>query len=250
MREGDSLVVVVDSREPQLMVKKLRDELGEEEVKINKLNYGDYMIYGAEDNVKYIIERKTLRDLKGSIQSGRMWKQLSGLMMYDGSFKKILLIEGMPYLEIKRGRLSWTRWISWKTAFLEGYKDLVIYESAKMDETVYFLKKLNERVKNKAEGEGKSIADKISFSIPNLDERGYLVGESEEGEIVGVLVGLKGVGVKTALKLLENFGTLRDVFEASETDLEAVVGKKLGSRIWMLANRKVEIAKDLNSSEK
>jgi len=50
-------------------------------------------------------------------------------------------------------------------------------------------------------------------------------------EALHVLMAISGIGEKKAIKLLERFGSLKNVFNSSESDLKRVVGEKLAKHM-------------------
>jgi len=90
-------------------------------------------------------------------------------------------------------------------------------------ETIKVLEKLNERVSKKRV---KKVTYKRAKESNDIDD-----------ERVAMLCGVNGIGSVKALKLLEEFGSVRDIVNAEKSDLVKILGNKVGSHFYEVVNK-------------
>ncbi len=191
---GNVPTVVVDSRE---MNSRVVEELRRRRVRLVRetLDVGDYVVGGGVG-----VERKSDRDLAESIKDGRLMSQLKDLA--DAFDKPVLVVEGDPrrYLdpESVRGALA--------SAVADFGVSVVTVDGP--EETAAFLHRLALR----AVKEGKRP------KVPRKVRRGG--GDPR----VEMLCALPGVGPELAERLLERFGSVGEVVNASVEELKKVPG--------------------------
>ena len=206
-------VIIVDVHEPELL-KGVADKVQDLVI--------DYWIIG--NRCHYVVERKTFSDLLSSLLGRaetkvreRIFEQLERLKEFkeklESQGKKvcpILIIEG----ELD-ARITLEQWFGIQAKVAEMEIGLIRTES--INETMICLKTLEKRA-------GKDLADlpkiPISKSLRDL-----------KTEALHVLMAISGIGEKKAIKLLERFGSLKNVFNSSESDLKRVVGEKLAKHM-------------------
>ena len=150
---------------------------------------GDYLIN------KTSIERKTLSDLEGSIMSKRIVEQIKNLKQYK---IPILIVEG----QIDKARINKNaiRGFILSTMINQGVLVIMTKDS---EDTASYLATL---VKQQS---------KISSEI-TLHGR---IPKTFEEQKQYVLESFPEIGPKTAKKLLKNFNSLLNIFQASEQEL-------------------------------
>ncbi|MCW1296227.1 MAG: helix-hairpin-helix domain-containing protein [Candidatus Parvarchaeota archaeon] len=213
--EDNKLVVFVDHRETSSDVVKILERLGIETKKI-KLDVGDFLV-----SEEICIERKTADDFVRSIIDGRLFQQIKN--MVENFKKPILLIEGNPK---DIGTISENSiWGAIVSVTLDFNVPIFITknqeESAKL---ISFLVK-RERIK------GKKILIRGRKKAKNLREIQQQI-----------LCAIPGVGAEISKNLLEHFGSIERIINASEIELKKVdkIGDKKARQIRYILSAKYE----------
>lgn len=151
-----SIELIIDTREREL-ISLLSEKIT---IKIEQLEIGDILFRKENDNI-FVIERKTVNDLKASICDGRAREQKNRLMgsttrerilyLIEGSLNKSLndKIQGLPVGTLIGSLVN--------TQLRDGIK---VYKTESIQETVFFLIKLLEKFNKDGEnyfGEDKLI---------------------------------------------------------------------------------------------
>ena len=206
-----SLRILVDNRERNL---SMHEELSNLGVRIDfaQLPVGDYIV-----SDRMCIERKTVPDFERSIMDNRLFDQTKRL---NASFAKpILLIEG-DESEFHLGENVILG------AILKLYRDFNVQVLRSRDpvQTAVMLAKFAEREQVPDLREPRLTGVKKAFSA--YERKTMLLGM------------LPGVGPLIAKRLLEHFGSIRNVLSASMEELCEVdkIGKKKAERIYALIN--------------
>lgn len=215
-------MIYVDVREKRSLVPYELKKLG---VKIAylELEVGDYVVGDVG------VERKEINDFVSSLVSGRLDNELYNLSYnFDLSY---LIVEGyiseaLLYRKIKRwAYISKLVGCSLKKA-PEGRKGQIITVNLESPfDTALFLKALDEKL---TRGE--------VFRLPSLKKASL----GDEERALAILMALPGVGEKRARLLLERFGSVRRVFEASLEELVSIkgLGKSGAEAIFNLVNKR------------
>lgn len=215
----DEIVIFADTREMKSLV--VLDLMKYQcLVKPKMLAVGDYIL---SDRV--CVERKTYDDFIYSIMDKRLFSQLKDL---TESFEKpILLIEGKREASINmhenaiRGALA---------SVAVDYNIPIIWtrDAADTAGMLYWIAKREQ------------IDDERSISIRGKRSKMDLHQFQEF-----IISGLPKVDKKTSRKLLTKFGTVEEVFKASEEDLRSVdgIGKKLAKVIRNIVTAKYVASK-------
>jgi ERCC4-type nuclease len=199
-------------------MRKISDEIQEIGV--------DFIVYG--DKKGYVIERKTISDLMGSLISGRLWKQLEGVKdvtkelsdRLNIDVEPVILIEGNEYYYMKmmsKSKLKFNEelWYGLQIGFAN--MNIKLFRTQSLKGTIKFLNKLNDKL-------GKN--DKKVF----VARRKELNGINDERILV--LTGINGVGGKKADKLLKEIGSIKDIINLDEEQLKQYLGKKIGKHFY------------------
>ena len=191
--------VVADERERSSSVPTLLEDMGVRVV-YNVLETGDYLLSN-----KVAVERKTVPDLVASIFDGRLFKQVKVLrQVYE---KPILLIEG-DLTSVERLTNRPRAVIGALTAIAIGFEMPVLYAGDKR-QTAEYIYTIASRLHRRGESRQPITPPKAGRVF---DER------------IRVLITLPGVGPTLAERLLKRFRSLRNVFNASITELMKVKG--------------------------
>lgn len=204
--------VYVDAREKTSIINILT-KIGIP-IKIENLEVGDYIVGN------HVIERKTIDDLARSTFDGRIFSQLKALSNIHGK-KLILVIEGR--------KVDFLRYSSRKTFLGILYSIIVdfgipVYFSEDENETAELISYLYSRSLERKEKTEKMRYEKKPKDIYEIQKF--------------VLSGIPGIDSKIAERILEKFGNLRNVANASITQLMEVkgIGQELALRIYRVFN--------------
>ena len=201
--EKDQIEIFADSREAPEVVEHVRRH--GVIVNIKQLDLGDYLL-----SDRMIVERKTANDFEASIVDGRLFEQAGRLE--DNYDFPILIIEG----QLKAMRIHQDAFMG---AFMAMFVDFGIQiintrgeeETAKM---IYLLAK-REQLKDKR-------------PVRLLDKKKAYTLEHQQ---LRVLEAFPTIGPIMAKKLLTEFGSLNNVFEADIKELEAILGKAKAGKL-------------------
>ena len=182
-------MILIDKREKNSMVVSNLVEK-RHDIKIQTLNIGDYII------VDVAIERKTLNDFISSMISKRLVEQLQNLKQFPG---QILILEG----EEKRINLHPNAIRGMLLSIILDFKIPLVY-SKNSEETADFLILLDKK-QNKPPTAISLVAKRTANSI--------------KGQQQIILENFPGIGPSTAKKLLENFRSLKRIFDSDEKTL-------------------------------
>ncbi len=205
--KNQKLTVFVDSREGNSNV--IRDlDLIDVDVKIKAMTVADYQV---SDDVA--IERKTAKDFVDSIVDKRLFKQAR--MMMEEFKKPILILEGDDFYS---GFIN-PNAIRGSIASIALDFGISIIPTRGPEDTAAMIKRIASR---EQKGERPTIQLRTEKKPVNLWEQQLFIVES-----------LPNIGPVSAKKLLEHFGTVSNVLNASEDELQEVegIGKKTAENI-------------------
>lgn len=193
--------IIIDYREKSSLVASELIKLGFE-IEFLELKVADYIV----NNVA--IERKTISDFISSIINKRIIRQLEELKQYDN---RLLIIEGIEkqelYSDEKKEGLHANAIRGFLLSVVLKSKTPIIF-TKNYEDTAKFISIL-------AKKKEKESSLNVSKKTLNKKERMQFI-----------LEGFPGIGPKTAKKLLEKFGTLKNIINASEEELKDIIGKK------------------------
>ena len=206
--------LIIDSNEPEDIPEKLRD-LGVE-FEIKKIAPGDYVLGPVG------IERKTLSDFFGSLVKKRLFEQVQRLR--DAYPRPLLILEG-DLAEISTFKHPQS--ILGALLALETTERVPVLTTADKDQTALLLSILWKK-------QDKAAAEYGLRHKPKgltLDQRQRFLVE-----------GLPSVGETLARNLLEHFGSVQAVFDATEEELKKVakIGDGKAAEIARLVRSKYE----------
>lgn len=204
--------IIADSRETGPVVRQL--SLLGAEVEQKRLDVGDFI---CSDRVAF--ERKSVGDFLESLIDGRLFTQIGEL---SESFEcPILLIEGVG---IYRKRNIRPNAVAGALASIAiDYRLPILWSEDELESaTLIYRTAYREQVEESR--------------IPSIRVKKRAAGRKEEMEFV--VAGLPGVSTVAARNILKHFGTLQEVFSASEAGLKGVekIGDKKAKRLWELMN--------------
>jgi ERCC4-type nuclease len=192
-------VVEVDYREKQSLVPSSLINLGFK-IEFKELKIADYLLNGVA------IERKTISDFLSSMINKRLQKQLEELQQYP---KRLLIIEGFDEQELypENSKINSNAIRGFLLSITIKYQIPIIYTQNPKDTALFLL-----ILAKKKETEKSFQVTKRSLS--------------KKEQMQFIVESFKSIGPKTAKKLLIKFGNLRNLFSASQDQLEEILGKK------------------------
>lgn len=205
------LKVIVDNRERN---EQIIDALSKSGVELSfaQLPVGDYVL-----SKRMCVERKTVSDFESSIIDNRLFEQLERLG--SGFDKPLLIIEGSD----SDHRLSKNVVLGTILSIYLDYNVQVI-RSAGAQETATMLSKFADREQSIDDNKPRILGRKKAYTTYQWQTL--------------ILGSLPGVGPNLAHRLIEHFGTLKNVANADEKQLMKVdkVGKKKAALIYRTIN--------------
>jgi Fanconi anemia group M protein len=194
--------IIIDYREKNSLVASELFSYGFE-IEFKELKIADYLV----NNIA--IERKTISDFLNSMINKRIIRQLQELQQYKD---KLLIIEGIEEQELysddsndKKIHPNAIR--GFLLSIILKYKIPIIL-TKNYEDTAKFISIL---AKKKEKESSLNVAKKTL----NVQERLQFILES-----------FPGIGPKTAKKLLEKFGTIKNIINTPVEKMKEVIGKK------------------------
>ena len=207
-------VVFADTREGNSKVIRHLSEM-EIDVKVQAMAVGDYQV---SDEV--VIERKTAKDFVDSIVDKRLFKQARSLME---EFKRpLIILEGD---DLYNGMIN-PNAIRGSIASIALDFGISIIPTRNAQDTAAMIKRIAIREQS---GEKTPIQIRTDTKPVNLWEQQLFIIES-----------LPNIGPVNAKNLLEHFGTVANIINASESQLQEVegIGKKTATNIRKVVDSK------------
>lgn len=192
----EKTTVIIDNREKNSLVPSELIALNFN-IQFQQLPLGDYIVNNT------IIERKTLSDLQSSIINKRIFSQLQDLQQTNS----ILIIEG-------------NKENTNKTIHPNALKGFLL--SLSIDYKVPFI--FSEDEKDTALYISLLARKPINKEISLRQTRSSL---SDEEQKQFILEGFPGIGPSTAKKLLKEFKSLKNIFNASDEELKRILKGKV-----------------------
>ena len=212
--DGDVIEVVADDRE-----NSIAKELSRSDIRVEKkrLDVADFVVSDRTG-----VERKEAADFVDSIIDNRLFDQLQEIQQFDNP---VIIIEGKKLYhhrdispEAIRGALS---------SIALDYGTPIIWTQDEDDtaETLISLAKREQQQKDR-----------------DVQVRGTKSGMTPEETMEFIVSGMPDVNTKIAERLLEEFGSVREIFTASPSELEEIegIGEKTADKIVDYATRKYE----------
>lgn len=195
-KKESRIKIIIDNRERNSLVPSELTNLGFQ-IEFKQLEIADYLVNETA------VERKTLSDLQSSIINKRIFSQLQNLKQYPNN---LLIIEGADkddklflHENAIRGFIL--------SVFLD-YQTPIIFTKNEKDTALYL-----------------SILAKRTPKKP-LSLRQSITFKDKKEQIQFILEGFPGVGPATAKKLVEKFKSLKNIINATKSELQPILGKK------------------------
>ncbi len=199
--------IIMDDREPELIEKLLRKQ--GVVVERRRIEVSDYLI-----GTNVCVERKSLNDFIKSIYDGRLFDQVEQMRT---NCEIIVIVIEEPYFHIRRNAVP--HYLGALSSL--ALRGVSVIHVTSPEDTAKFLAYLSKKV----EGDRPSIIPVKKRRKPKSWEEAY-----------AILVSFPSIGPKSAEKLLNEFGTLRDVFSADFHRLRRVVGEAKARKLQEVLN--------------
>jgi DNA excision repair protein ERCC-4 len=206
--------IYADYREEKSGVPELLKKLGALVI-LENLSVGDYVVGEG-----VIIERKSVTDFVKSIFDKRLFDQVSKLK--ETSSNAFIILEG-SIERAKRFTSNWNAVLGALVSIQVGY-GIGILLSSDVEDTAYLIYKLGEKF---SDSQRRTISLVRKPKLSTLRDAQFFVVQS-----------FPNIGPVLAEKLLERFGSIRDICNASISDLQKVLGEKRAEELFKLINSK------------
>jgi len=214
MNPNTNISITIDHREKFSHVPDLLQEAGIE-LCYKTMKAGDYLV-----NDQILIERKTANDFALSMLSGRLFRQCSKLRATG--LVCLIIVEGNP--------LDTLHNIS-----AEALQGALLSVMVRWQIPVYMVKDKNETVKTMIRVAAQNMKAESNFAAW---QKG---GRKTRNSQVYFLRSLPSIGPKLALQLLKTFGSVVQIINASQKELQAVegIGKQKAEKLYEFFNTEV-----------
>jgi len=192
-------VITIDNRERNsFVVAELLNKI-DVQLEFQQLPIADYLINGIA------IERKTISDFKSSIINKRIFDQIKNLQQYPSH---LLILEGILDEDLYNIGMHENAFRGFLLSLALQYKVNIIFTHNAADTAKYLC----------------VLALKKESSEISLRPSRILLTKEEQQQFI--LEGFPNIGPVTAKKLLSHFKNLKNIFNASEAELQPFLGKR------------------------
>lgn len=203
MPKTSSLIHIrVDTQEERSEIPRLLAAMPSVQIEKVQLLMGDYDVGGDPHRV---IERKSASDFLLSIESGRLFEQLTALQ--NSEFAPLLLLEGDP-LSMSRTKMR-PEAIRGALTYIAGVLHIPILPSSGHTNSAFLLYSLAKQCQ-------------VGYTTPGPTAGRRTASLSEQQ--MQVLLSLPGIGPTTARALSARFASLHELLNADSKALAAVPG--------------------------
>ncbi|MDR2967368.1 MAG: DEAD/DEAH box helicase [Methanobacteriaceae archaeon] len=212
--KNKEIIVYADSREGNSKVLRALDTIGVK-IKIKPMAVGDYQV-----SEEVAIERKTAKDFVDSIVDKRLFKQAR--QMREEFKKPIMILEGDDLYSGFIGPDA----IRGSIASIALDFGISIIPTRNSDDTAAMIKRIAIREQKD---------DKVDIQI-RTEKKPVNLWEQQ----LFIIESLPNIGPVSAKKLLSRFGTVKDIVNASEAELQEIdgIGKKTSGNIRKVLDSK------------
>ena len=191
-------VIIVDNHEKNSLVVSHLIPQGIR-VQFQHLPIADYLIKNTA------IERKTIQDFKSSIISKRIMRQLEELKQYP---QHLLILEGIESSPYNSEIIHDNAFRGFILSIALEFQVPIIFTQSEKDTATYLA----------------LLAKKQPKSHISLRPSRIFKSKAEQQQFI--LEGFPSIGPATAKKLLSHFKSLKNIFTASQSDLQSIIDKK------------------------
>ncbi|MFH1787215.1 MAG: ERCC4 domain-containing protein [archaeon] len=193
--------IIIDYREKNSLVASELISLGFE-IEFKELKVADYLVK------EIAIERKTVSDFISSMINKRLLNQIEELQQYQN---KLILIEGIEEQELYNEEND-------KGVNANSIRGFLLSIVLKHKIPIIFTKDYKDTAK---------YINLIARKKPNengIRAKKRILNKQEQMQFI--LEGFPGIGPKKSKKLLKEFSNLKKIFNASQEELQKIIGKK------------------------
>ena len=187
--------IIIDYREKNSLVNASLIQLGFE-TELRELKVGDYIVKDT------VIERKTISDFQTSMINKRIFNQIEELKQYEN---KLIIIEGLEnkelYNDYQMNGINANAIRGFLLSITLKHKIPVIFTKNAFD-TAKFIEVLSKKKAKEAS---------LNVTKKNL---------TKKEQMQFILESFSGIGPKNAKKLLEELGNLKNIYSASQEELQ------------------------------
>ena len=216
-KNNNEIKIIIDHREYRSSVVRNLMELGIN-IESQQLEIGDYIL-----SSRIGVERKKVDDYLNSLINGRLFSQISKLR--ESYSRPMLIIEG-ENLFTKRNITQNAIYGSLVSIMIDY--GIPIFTTKDDIETANFLSLAAKREQKKDKKSVLLRGEKNSMSI--TEQQRFIIE------------GLPNISSKLAQRLLSHFGSIKAIFNATETDLQEVdgIGKNIANKIFEIINSEID----------
>ena len=202
--------------------------------KVCNLIIGDFIIKNENQDILFVIERKSIKDLCSSILDGRLAEQRSRLIESIQDPKKIIyIIEGSKKDELIHGKTLDTSKKSINSSILNlifKHQYKVIFTEYKQD-TVDNIILLYTKIKEL----------NLNIDVDNIQPIKIIKKSDKINDniFINMLSVIPGISIKIAIKIHEKYNTFNDLMIAYNLIESIEIKKKMLSEIQVTQNRKI-----------
>ncbi len=219
-KENDKIIIFADSREQASTIQK--ELFSHEDVKLitKALDIGDYVL--SKD---VCVERKTIEDFLNSMIDGRLFTQLNNLR--QNYTKPLIILEGNTTELFTMRNIHKNSILGALTSIALDYQVPVLNskDSKETADMLYVIAKREQKLNNK------EVRIRVGRKGLTLSEQQRFIVE-----------GFPSVGPLLAKSLLEKFGSIKEIVDASEKELQELtnLGKKKAKLIQKVLREKYD----------
>jgi len=207
--------ILIDSREPDRIYQLLKKKV---DIKKEFIEVADYLL----DN-GYAVERKD-DDLLNSIISHRIWEQLNNLCNYEHPILAYNVENLWKMFYFSQSRYVHKQYLGVMTTLCTKYPNLKVVPYHGEDQFIEFILSLEKKIHDTGDKTRPAPMMRKARSIEQRKEN--------------CLSGIEGISIGKAQKLLDCFGSIKNISNASEDELKMVekIGPKLAKNVWETLN--------------
>ena len=219
-KADDKIIIFADSREQASTIQK--ELFAHEDVKLitKALDIGDYVL--SKD---VCVERKTIEDFLNSMIDGRLFTQLNNLR--QNYSKPLVILEGNTTELFTLRNIHKNSVLGALTSIALDYQVPVLNskDSTQTADMLYVIAKREQKLNNK------EVRIRVGRKGLTLSEQQRFIVE-----------GFPSVGPQLAKSLLEKFGSIKEIVDANEKDLQKLenLGKKKARLIQKVLREKYD----------
>ena len=203
------MVIIVDDREPEL-IKKLKKKYDDKDIEVKRLNVADVNIVDSNDNLRIIIERKTIDDyISSRVIDGRLAQQVDNMLGIKNETPNIIMVFIIESWESFEGKKHGMTFKTFETSvnhlFLRGFN---IVKTANIAGTAKWISKMYNEI-NECQFGG---------SIKKKDSEFKKSGISKKKLFTNQLASIPGISRVVARNIRKKYKSWQELIDAFIND--------------------------------